>query len=374
MALTYLKDAPDADLPKAVKISESDPGTDVGAYRWWGDPLPHGGPYTSVVLQLRNAANDGYITASQSVPWSAITGEPTTLAGYGITDAASATDLQDGVGPAWSTLVDGATITWDTLGAPYSQAKVTLGGNRTLDLTSHVAGAHGLLLVTQDGTGSRTLTLDGTAVTSVTLNSAASAKTLLAWYYDGTTVHWVNLTAAGGGGGTPDAHAASHAAAGSDPLTLAQSQITNLTTDLAAKAPLASPTFTGTPAAPTASAGTNTTQLATTAFVQAAVGHAPTAITSGTSMSHDCTSRMSNHLSIDTLGHNGTLTLSNLPDGGSGDIVVVQDGTGSRTLTLAHAGLTVVDLGSIASAASAISFVSFARRGSRLLVTSAGAY
>ena len=36
-------------------------------------------------------------------------------------------------------------------------------------------------------------------------------------------------------------------------------------------APLASPTFTGIPAAPTAAAGTNTTQLATTAFVQTAV-------------------------------------------------------------------------------------------------------
>lgn len=36
-------------------------------------------------------------------------------------------------------------------------------------------------------------------------------------------------------------------------------------------APLASPTFTGTPAAPTAAPGTNTAQLATTAFVQAAV-------------------------------------------------------------------------------------------------------
>jgi hypothetical protein len=39
-----------------------------------------------------------------------------------------------------------------------------------------------------------------------------------------------------------------------------------------AKANLASPTFTGTPAAPTAAAGTNTTQLATTAFVQSAGG------------------------------------------------------------------------------------------------------
>lgn len=41
--------------------------------------------------------------------------------------------------------------------------------------------------------------------------------------------------------------------------------------ELAAKAPLASPTFTGTPAAPTAAQGTDTTQLATTAFVRAEV-------------------------------------------------------------------------------------------------------
>lgn len=38
----------------------------------------------------------------------------------------------------------------------------------------------------------------------------------------------------------------------------------------AAKAPLASPTFTGTPAAPTASARTGSTQIATTAYVDAA--------------------------------------------------------------------------------------------------------
>lgn len=39
-------------------------------------------------------------------------------------------------------------------------------------------------------------------------------------------------------------------------------------TQLDLKAPLASPTFTGTPVAPTATGGTNTTQIATTAFVQ----------------------------------------------------------------------------------------------------------
>lgn len=44
----------------------------------------------------------------------------------------------------------------------------------------------------------------------------------------------------------------------------------------------ASPALTGTPTAPTASVGTNTTQLATTAFVQAAVVDAPSAYTLST--------------------------------------------------------------------------------------------
>lgn len=46
----------------------------------------------------------------------------------------------------------------------------------------------------------------------------------------------------------------------------------DLTDTFGAKANLASPTFTGTPAGPTAASGTNTTQLATTAFVQGAGG------------------------------------------------------------------------------------------------------
>ena len=45
---------------------------------------------------------------------------------------------------------------------------------------------------------------------------------------------------------------------------------TTMTNALTAKAPLASPALTGSPTAPTAAPGTNTTQIATTAFVQAA--------------------------------------------------------------------------------------------------------
>ena len=59
------------------------------------------------------------------------------------------------------------------------------------------------------------------------------------------------------------------------PVLVAQTELnylsgltSNLVSQLAAKAPLASPALTGTPTAPTASAATSTTQIATTAFVQ----------------------------------------------------------------------------------------------------------
>lgn len=45
----------------------------------------------------------------------------------------------------------------------------------------------------------------------------------------------------------------------------------NIQTQLNTKAPTASPTFTGTPAAPTATSGDSSTQVATTAFVAAAI-------------------------------------------------------------------------------------------------------
>lgn len=48
-------------------------------------------------------------------------------------------------------------------------------------------------------------------------------------------------------------------------------EFNNIATAVATKADIANPTFTGVPSAPTASAGTSTTQLATTAFVTAAL-------------------------------------------------------------------------------------------------------
>jgi hypothetical protein len=98
-------------------------------------------------------------------------------------------------------LTDGATITWAIASNQFANAAVTIAGNRTLALTGLVNGGSYVLRVTQDGTGSRTLTL-GTGCTwkvgnggagAVTLSTAAGANDFIAFTYDGT-VCWTTLT------------------------------------------------------------------------------------------------------------------------------------------------------------------------------------
>ena len=73
---------------------------------------------------------------------------------------------------------------------------------------------------------------------------------------------------------------------------------------LGAKADLNSPTFTGTPAAPTAAANTNTTQIATTAYVQTELGdYAPLASPTFTGTINGAALTLSGNLTV-----NGTTT------------------------------------------------------------------
>lgn len=83
-------------------------------------------------------------------------------------------------------LTDGATITWD-LGAYSSDslsnlATVTLGGNRTLLIKNAKPGQNLRLLVTQDGTGSRTLTItNGLVAGTLTTTAAATDQLDILW-------------------------------------------------------------------------------------------------------------------------------------------------------------------------------------------------
>ena len=110
----------------------------------------------------------------------------TTVAGLAV--AQSFTKAQRGAVVA---LTDGATIAVDlSLGNNFS---VTLGGNRTLGDPSNVtAGQSGVIVVTQDGTGSRTLAYGGSKYkfaggTAPTLTTTAAAVDVLAYYCESAT-------------------------------------------------------------------------------------------------------------------------------------------------------------------------------------------
>jgi hypothetical protein len=94
-------------------------------------------------------------------------------------------------------LTDGSTVVWNpTLGL---NASVTLAGNRNLTfLSTPIAGAYGTLVVKQDGTGGRTLTLPSvtnkilgsSSTTTIALSTTANAIDIVNFYYDGSNYFW----------------------------------------------------------------------------------------------------------------------------------------------------------------------------------------
>lgn len=102
-------------------------------------------------------------------------------------------------------------------------------------------------------------------------------------------------------------------------------------------APLASPTFTGTPAAPTAASGTSTTQVATTAFVETEAvlkyGGGLETVETATLSTTKTIDLSSGNIKNYTLGASCTFTFPTATAGASFVMVLAQDGTGSRTTT-----------------------------------------
>ena len=242
------------------------------------------GTYKSVTVDAK-----GRVTAGTN---------PTTLAGYGITDAVSSSLL--GAASGVATLDSGGKV-------PSSQLPSYI--DDVLDYTNLASfpatGSTGIIYV-DDSTnktyrwtgsvyieisaspGSTDSVAEGTtnlyftnaraqaAVTTISGNAATATKLATTrtisstgdatWTvsFDGSANATAALTlatvATAGTYKSVTVDAKGRVTAGTNPTTLAGYGITDA-------ALLASPTFTGTPAAPTATSATNTTQLATTAFV-----------------------------------------------------------------------------------------------------------
>ena len=201
--------------------------------------------------------------------------------------------LQDTVGGMVSSNTEsGISVTYnDELGKLNFDVTVipTQSGNTGKYLTTNgTAVSWGAVdaLPTQSGNVGKFLTTNGTAASWADTLPSQTGNTGKYLTTDGSVTSWAALSAIGvsyldltnvPSTFAPSAHATSHGSAGSDAITIAQSQVTNLTTDLsgkassshthsqsdvtnlttdlAAKAPLDSPTFTGTvvgePAGPT---------------------------------------------------------------------------------------------------------------------------
>lgn len=97
-----------------------------------------------------------------------------------------------------TTLTDASTVSWDA--SANQVTSVTLGGNRTFGApTNQKDGAVYVLIVIQDGTGSRTITwnavfkwVNGTAPT---LTTTASARDIFVFVSNGTNLYEIGRAA-----------------------------------------------------------------------------------------------------------------------------------------------------------------------------------
>ena len=174
--------------------------------------------------------------------FSALTGKPTTLTGYGITDAAPLASPTFTGTPSGPTAASGTNTTQFATTAFVQSA-----------ISGFSAGAN--------------VSVSGNAPSSPSAGDLwfdDDALVLYVYYADGTSNQWVQTNPSSV---DPSGFDGAFSSLSGKPTTLAGYGITDAAT-------ANSPTFTGTPVAPTASSGTNTTQLATTAFVQQEVSSA----------------------------------------------------------------------------------------------------
>ena len=322
-----------------------------------GKPTTIAGYGITDALTLGTSATTA-LAGNTTFSFASLTGRPTTIAGYGITDAltlgTSATTALAGNTALFSGAFSALTGKPTTIAGYGITDALTLGTSATTALAGNTAlfnGAYSSL------TGIPTTIAHKNADIDIGSNDfITTGKVLFANMYSAlsdlpsaTTYHgmFAHVHATGAayfahGGNWIELANKSYvdtqvsALVDSAPATLNTlnelaaalnddaSFSTTVTNSLAAKAPLASPTLTGTPAAPTAASGTNTTQIATTAFVTAAVAGA-----SGTY----------NNAAVDTHLNTGTASTNEVLswNGSDYDWVAQSGGGGGASVTTSDA-------------------------------------
>lgn len=262
--------------PTSITLQNS-AGTSIGSY---DGSTAKTIKLTASTVGLGNVTNESKSTMFTSPAFTGTPTAPTATAGTNTTQIATTAFVNTAV----ANLVNSAPETLDTLGelatALSENVEVTTAlntaiGNKAND--SEVVKLSGDQTIEGIKTFSSTISgsISGNAATATKATQDGSGNVITSTYLTKTSASNTYL------GKTAKAASATSA----DSATKAtQDGSGNVITST--YAPLASPTFTGTPKAPTAAAGTNTTQIATTAFVKAAVD-AKTSVTSATKATQD---------------------------------------------------------------------------------------
>ena len=311
-----------------------------------------GDPAVSKTYVVDNAATGGAVTfkAYGQSGVSVAVGEKCVVYFNGTDFVKVASSVADGVTSVSGTgTVNGITLT----GTVTSTGSLTLGGALSgVNLASQVTGTlpvanGGTGVTTSTGTGSTVLsaspTFTGTplAPTAATgTNTTQLATTEFVQNQIGAISAVVSSFSAGTTGFTPST-GTTGAVTLAGTLNVANGGTgTTTSTGTGSVVLSASPTFTGAPAAPTAANGTNTTQIATTAFVLNQIG----AISSGVTTFSAGTTGLT-----PSTGTSGNVTLAGtlaVANGGTG--VTSSTGTGSVVLSTSPTLVTPI-LGTPAS-------------------------
>jgi hypothetical protein len=179
----------------------------------------------------------------------------------------------DGALPVQNTSTSGKALVSNGTNAQWNTVLSMIGTGPGQTAGSAVATA---ILPSQTGNSGKVLTTDGNGVLSWTTPTSGGTSGVSSVVISGVTytgdVTISNVPSATTAGNVTGVVGVANGGTGA---TSASQALTNLGAAAANHthnyAPLASPSFTGTPTAPTAAAGTNNTQLATTAFVMANV-------------------------------------------------------------------------------------------------------
>jgi len=199
---------------------------------------------------------------NHTLTFSDITSTPTTVAGYGITDALTTVSFSQLTGKPTTISGYGITDAFDGAFTSLTGRPTTISG---YGITDAFDGAFSSL------TG-RPTTIAGYGITDAfngSFTALTNTPTTISGYgitdaFDGAFSSLTGVPTTIGGFGITDAFDGAFGSLTGRPTTLAGYGITDA-------APLASPGLTGTPTAPTATLNTNNTQIATTAFVNTTV-------------------------------------------------------------------------------------------------------